>query len=134
VGHRRAAGEEGPLEVHIQDLVPDLVGQPLQVGVRDEMGHAGVIDQHVESVEFLRRPFDHGADGGIVGDVGGVDQSLRAAAPDAVGGFLGLGLGFRVIHRDGESPLGEPPGHGPADSRGRPGHQCDTFLAHRFTL
>ena len=70
VGHRGAAGEEGPLQVHVEDLVPDRLGQAFEVVVGDEVGRRGVVDQHVEPAELLGRSLDHRAHRRVVGDVG----------------------------------------------------------------
>src|SRR6266568_2045836 len=53
LGRRRAAAVERALEVDAQDLVPHGVGERVQVGMWDEVGGAGVVDQDVETAEPL---------------------------------------------------------------------------------
>ena len=108
------------------------VGQPVEVGVRDEVGRRRVVDQDVEPAE-ARRPsratIARTAASSATSAWTTSDLAPRAA--DAVGGLLGLGLRLRVVDRDGEPPLGEPPGHRPADPGRRPVTSATRRWAHR---
>ena len=52
---RRSAGTaKGPFNVHVENLVPYLVGQAVEIAEIDPVGYAGIIDQYVEATELPR--------------------------------------------------------------------------------
>src|SRR5881396_1326540 len=94
------AAEERSLEVHAEDLVPDVVCQCVEVRVWDETSRAGVVDQDVEPSVALERLADHGLHLRFVRHVGAMRKSFGADRLDLVDRRIGLVRGPRVIDDD----------------------------------
>ena len=81
LGHRRGDGTHRPQRRHHVDLVlrpPVLVGDIVEVA---PAGVAGVVDEHVEGAEALRRGGQDPLTGVVGGDVEGEDRGLAARLP-----------------------------------------------------
>lgn len=75
-----AAAVKRALDVHAENVVPDFLGEPVQIGMRDEMRGAGAVDQDVEPAEPAKRRGDHRLDRGLVRDVGAMADGLSTKA------------------------------------------------------
>ncbi len=118
-GNRGSAAEEGPLDIHAVEAIPDLVRQSVQIGEIHEGGDAGVVHQDVEASERLQRPRDQRAGLTVLGDIRLDRQRLAAGLLDQVGRFLGLFPGLRVVD-DYLGPLSSiADGDGAANPHGR---------------
>src|SRR5690606_28390572 len=82
-----AAGDEGALEVHADDLVELLIAHAHQQVVA---GDAGVVDEDVEPAVLGGDLFDRRAEGGAVADINGRDTR---------GSSCGLDGGLEVVER-----------------------------------
>ena len=54
--HRRPTSVKRALEIDAENVVPDFVGQRVEIGGIDEMRRAGVVDEHVEAAELFTAP------------------------------------------------------------------------------
>ena len=92
-GHPRAhhRGEtERALQVHVEDLVPQVLGDVLDAVV--ERGHPRVVDQHVDPPELGVRALGEGLDLAPVADVAGHREGAAAGRlADLLGGRLAGG-------------------------------------------
>src|SRR4029077_4001374 len=68
------------LQVHAQDLIPNLIRQRIQIGVIDEARGAGVVDQNVEASELIVAAPYHGTDFSFDGDIAPAENSRHAMA------------------------------------------------------
>ena len=63
------ATEESTLDVNGEDLVPSVLFHGLQVGVTYKASVAGIVDQNINSSEFLPDLVDHLADLSVGGNI-----------------------------------------------------------------
>jgi hypothetical protein len=88
VGRGGERGQERPLEVRVEHLVPDPLGL-LGVRVREDVaGPSGVVDQDIEPAEFFGQLVHRGPDFIVVADVGrsrgGAARQLRFGLAQAL--------------------------------------------------
>src|ERR1051326_1828218 len=94
---RRLDEAHRPGEIDVEDLVPDLHRQAVEVGERDRLVIGGIVDEDVEAAEALHDVADDALGRRTVGDValkrGGVDLVARGEiARDAFGLVAALGI------------------------------------------
>ena len=87
-----------PLDVDPQYVVPHGFRQPVQIGMRDEMSHSGVVDEDVETPESVRRVGRHFGHLAVVADVALKDRRLDALCPDLLQRRFGVVLRARIVH------------------------------------
>jgi len=81
----------------------------------------GVVDEDVDSPEFVRYPHAHLVDDGRVADVKRRGNGRSAGAGDELAGFAQV---LDVADDDGRSLLGEADGDRLADAAGGSGDEC----------
>lgn len=77
-GREGAGAAEGPDDVDVQQFVPDLIAEPVQVALGDGAGGARVVDQYVHPPEPLQHIAGEGPYGRVVGHVRGSGHDLAA--------------------------------------------------------
>ena len=118
-----AGGLEWAFEVDGEDAVPVFIAHGVEVGEVDEAGGAGVVDEDVEAAECFDCFLNHGAAGGIVGDISLGDDGLGAGRAALVGDGLGAVGGLVVVDGHAAAGLGELQRGGGADAAGGAGDE-----------
>ena len=70
--HRRrsARAAKRSFDVHVENLVPYFISQPVKIGEINPMRYAGIIDQYIQTSELRADLLDHIADLSIALDIG----------------------------------------------------------------
>jgi hypothetical protein len=116
---------EGAAQVGGEDAVPDLVGERVELPVRDALRPARVVHQTVEAAQLTRDLVGHGPDLGIARDVGLDRQGPNARLLGEPGRLVGRRLGLAVVDRHRGPFAGQRQRRRPADAGGASGHQRD---------
>ena len=129
---RGLGGEEGPLEVHVEDPVPEVL---LDLEGGGFLLHPGVGDHHVDLAELFHGAVDEVTHGGHVRHVGLHHQPPPAGGLDGLQAGLGFGFAFPVVDDDVRPFPSEPLRDGPADAGAAAGDDGDLVLqTHRGRL
>ena len=111
-----AAAVEDAAQVGAEDVVPDFVGDGIEVVVGDEVGHGAVVDEDLEGAELVDGGLDEALAVGVVAEIGPDGDGLAAAGADAFDDFVGGVGAAEVVDDDGCAELGEEFGGGAADA------------------
>src|SRR5690606_28542336 len=121
-----AAGDEGALEVHADDLVELLIAHAHQQVVA---GDAGVVDEDVEPAVLGGDLFDRRAEGGAVADIDGRDTRGSSCGLD--GGLEVVERGFGAADEHHVAAIrGETLGDAAADAAAGSGDDGDAGVGH----
>ncbi|GAA4472036.1 hypothetical protein GCM10023170_091290 [Phytohabitans houttuyneae] len=115
-GAKARAQWNAPSRFVSSDVGPDLVGQPVELGVLHRAGGAGVVDERVNLAEVVHNPRGHPPHPRVVGHVGGLRDRVAAQRPSPLDG--GPRLGGRFAVRDGDR-AGAGPGERERAAPGR---------------
>ncbi len=94
----------------------------------DEMGHAGIVDEHIEPAEACVDRLHHAGDLGIVTDVAGDEQRLTPFGLDEPYRLAGIVFAPGVVDDDVETELGKAKRTGPPDAGRGTGHESHTSI------
>ena len=116
---------EGALDVDVEDRIPRFIGKGLEIGQRHEDGGTRVVDQDVQSTQFLGHAVHHFKNGTFHRDVCADGDRISTQVVNIGNRGLRFESGPRVIDRHVGPFRGEEQGGRPANSRAAAGHKRD---------
>lgn len=103
-------------DIDLEQPLPDVVCDLVELGERNEFRRAGAIDEDVDPAELGGDGRDHLADGGVIGDVSLNCERLHAEQRDFAGGLFGFGFRAGIDNRDVTAETAEGERGSPADA------------------
>ena|GEM_PF-5805926 len=113
---------EGRLHINVHQARPYLVVHRLEIISRDELGRTRIVDEDVQSPEFLHRSLHHAPANRVIGDITLKEGRLPNASLNLLANRSSRLTGLRVINQDRTPLPGQREGSGSPYPTTRPGH------------